>query len=43
MRTDISGPVDLLGIEHVKNVDIAELNSEEQYPKHKSVYRSMTI
>lgn len=43
MRTDISGAVDLLGIEHVENVDIAELKSEEQYPQHKSVYWSMTI
>ena len=34
MRTDISGAVDLLGIEHVENVDIAELKSEEQYPKY---------
>lgn len=33
MRTDISGAIDMLGIEHVENVDIAELKSEEQYPE----------
>ncbi len=34
MRTDISGAIDMLGIEYVENVDIAKLKSEEQYPKH---------
>ena len=43
MRPDISGAIDLLGIEYVENVDIAELKSEEQYPKHMLVYWSTTI
>ena len=34
MRTDISGTIDVLGVEHVENVDVAELKSEEQYPKY---------
>ena len=34
MRTDISSAIDMLGIENVENVDIAELKSEEQHPKH---------
>ena len=34
MRTDIGGTVDMLGVEYVEYVDVAELESEEYDPRH---------
>ena len=31
MRPDISGTIDMLGVEYVEDVDVAELESEEHH------------
>lgn len=34
MRPDIGGTIDMLGVEYVEDVDVAELESEEYDPRH---------